>query len=74
MRLTIRAPGREIDIEVGQNSAGVLKQAEATALRLLQALPADPAGPDKAPFGFSVDSDAERAEPAGPEAGTDHDA
>ena len=62
MRLTVRAPGREIDIEVGQNSTAALKAAETTALRLLQALPAEQPTA-KVPFGYSVSTDTERADP-----------
>ncbi|MCF1598292.1 hypothetical protein [Streptomyces muensis] len=62
MRLIVRAPGREIEIEVGQNSTAALKAAETTALRLLQALPAEPPA-DDVPFGFAVSTDTERADP-----------
>lgn len=65
MRLTVRAPGREIDIELGQNSTAALKAAEATALELLKALPSERPEED-VPFGFTVSSDAERADPEPP--------
>ncbi|MCZ0983973.1 hypothetical protein O1L60_45245 [Streptomyces diastatochromogenes] len=65
MRLTVRAPGREIDIELGQSSTAALKAAEATALALLKALPAHEPDED-VPFGFAVSSDTERAEPEPP--------
>ncbi|MER0443021.1 hypothetical protein ABR738_00270 [Streptomyces sp. Edi4] len=61
MRLTVRAPGREIDIELAQNSTAALKAAETTALALLKALPAQEADED-VPFGFAVSSDTERVE------------
>ncbi|MFJ1837844.1 hypothetical protein ACIOJ9_28740 [Streptomyces sp. NPDC088175] len=61
MRLTVRAPGREIDIELGQNSTAALKAAEATALELLKALPSERPEED-VPFGFAVSSDVERAD------------
>ncbi|MEV5451342.1 hypothetical protein ACFUIW_33360 [Streptomyces sp. NPDC057245] len=60
MRLTVRAPGREIDIELGQNTQAALKAAEGVALRLLAALPGDQEEPET-PFGFSVGTDTERA-------------
>jgi len=67
MRLTIRAHGREIDIELGQNSTAALKAAEATALQLLKALPAEQPEED-VPFGFAVTADTERADPEPPDA------
>ncbi|MFJ2752646.1 hypothetical protein [Streptomyces sp. NPDC087297] len=62
MRLTVRAPGREIDISLDQNSTAALKQAEATALRLLQELPAEPPA-EEPPFGFTITADLERVDP-----------
>ncbi|MDX3165825.1 hypothetical protein PV516_18745 [Streptomyces scabiei] len=65
MRLTVRAPGREIDIDLGQNSTAALKAAETTALRLLAAMPAEQPEPE-VPFGFAVSAvsaDTERADP-----------
>ncbi|WP_333745682.1 hypothetical protein [Streptomyces sp. IBSBF 2950] len=62
MRLTVRAPGREIDIELGQSSTAALKAAETTALRLLEAMPSEQPAAD-VPFGFSVSTDTERADP-----------
>ncbi|MER6253587.1 hypothetical protein ABT224_19755 [Streptomyces sp. NPDC001584] len=61
MRLTVRAPGREIDISLDQNSTAALRQAEATALRLLQELPGEPPA-EETPFGFTVTTDLERAD------------
>ncbi|MFH8294971.1 hypothetical protein [Streptomyces sp. NPDC018059] len=61
MRLTVRAPGREIDIELAQNTQAALKTAEGVALRLIAALPADEEEPGETPFGFSLSTDTERA-------------
>ncbi|MFG3157241.1 hypothetical protein ACGF7W_34985 [Streptomyces sp. NPDC048219] len=61
MRLTVRAPGREIDIELGQNTQAALKAAEGVALRLLAAMPGDQEEQAETPFGFSVSTDTERA-------------
>ncbi|MFB7649471.1 hypothetical protein ACFC0S_16470 [Streptomyces sp. NPDC056084] len=63
MRLTVRASGREIDIELAQNSTAALKAAETTALALLKALPTPEPENEEVPFGFTVSSDTERAEP-----------
>lgn len=71
MRLTVRAPGREIDIELGQNSTAALKAAESTALCLLEALPAQPPQPAEVPFGFALGTDTERADPDPPADDTD---
>ncbi|MEU2453908.1 hypothetical protein ABZ605_27995 [Streptomyces sp. NPDC012765] len=62
MRLTVRAPGLEIDISLDQNSVAALRQAEATALRLLQELPGETPR-EETPFGFTVTTDHERADP-----------
>ncbi|WP_435058516.1 hypothetical protein [Streptomyces sp. bgisy060] len=62
MRLTLRAQGREIDIELGQNGTAALKAAEATALRLLEAMSGEEP-PSDVPFGFALDTDTERATP-----------
>ncbi|WP_282795778.1 hypothetical protein [Streptomyces sp. CC224B] len=72
MRLTVRAPGREIDIRLGQNSTAALRAAEATALRLLAALPGEQPEPE-APFGFTLDTDTERAAPDTADDSTDTD-
>ncbi|WP_435245106.1 hypothetical protein [Streptomyces tendae] len=68
MRLIVRAGGREIDIRIGQDDTAVLAAAEHTALRLLGALPAEPGQPadDETPFGFTLTTDTERAEPEPP--------
>jgi hypothetical protein len=68
MRLTIRSAGREIDIRLAQDDTAALAAAEHTALRLLGALPDEPEQPaeEEMPFGFSLSTDTERADPEPP--------
>ncbi|MFJ9240991.1 hypothetical protein ACIRJ3_39140 [Streptomyces anulatus] len=71
MRLVVRSAGREIDIRIAQDDTAVLAAAEHTALRLLGALPDEPEQPEQAaeeerPFGFSLSTDTERADPEPP--------
>ncbi|PZT71508.1 hypothetical protein [Streptomyces sp. AC1-42T] len=65
MRLIVRSAGREIDIRIAQDDTDVLAAAERTALRLLGLLPDEPEqeSEEAPPFGFSVSTDTERAEP-----------
>lgn len=71
MRIYLSAEGRTVDLATSPKERISLKAAEATALRLLEALPAPAAEPEKQPIGFagSVESDTELA-PA-PESATD---
>lgn len=69
MRLIVRAGGHEIDIRIAQDDTVALAAAEHTALRLLGALPDEPEQPaeEDMPFGFSLSTDTERADPEPPE-------
>ncbi|MFJ4966070.1 hypothetical protein ACIP6P_27095 [Streptomyces sp. NPDC088729] len=68
MRLIVRSAGREIDIRIAQDDTDALAAAEHTALRLLGALPDEPeqAAEEELPFGFSLSTDTERADPEPP--------
>jgi hypothetical protein len=71
MRIYLNADGRTVQLFTSPKERIPLEAAEATALRLLKALPAPAAEPEKQPIGFtgSVESDTELA-PA-PESATD---
>ncbi|MEU3704701.1 hypothetical protein AB0E82_20730 [Streptomyces anulatus] len=68
MRLIVRSAGREIDIRIAQDDTDALAAAEHTALRLLGALPDEPEqeAEEELPFGFSLSTDTERADPEPP--------
>ncbi|MFC9736220.1 hypothetical protein ACFWG5_34690 [Streptomyces hydrogenans] len=74
MRIYLSADGRTVQLSTSPKERIPLEAAEATALRLLQALPAPAAGPEKQPIGFTgpVESDIERA-PAPESAPDDED-
>lgn len=61
MRLTVVSGERQVHVKVKGSGAKKLRQAEATARRLLDATP-EPE--PKTPIGFSVTSDSEAAEEA----------
>ncbi|MEU9774578.1 hypothetical protein [Streptomyces sp. NPDC047968] len=68
MRLIVRSAGREIDIRIDQDDTAALSAAEHTALRLLGTLPDEPeqTAEEELPFGFSLSTDTERADPEPP--------
>ncbi|MFH8405515.1 hypothetical protein ACH4FX_12180 [Streptomyces sp. NPDC018019] len=59
MRLTVKSAGRRVEIRISGDSPGLLAAAEASAQRLLDALPPETGRP---PFGYAVSSETERAE------------
>ena len=71
MRIYLSTEGRTVQLTTSPKERIPLEAAEATALRLLKALPTPAAEPEKPPIGFTgpVESDTERAPT--PESATD---
>ncbi|MFB7359673.1 hypothetical protein [Streptomyces gardneri] len=75
MRITLSTEGRTVQIVTSPKERTPLAEAEASALRLFQALPGPAAEPAKTPIGFagSVDSDTELAPTPGTDTEDDED-